>query len=113
MKPLSQSSQGPAPTEQVPATLLDPTEIEEIALPCWRRLFDTIGYPEGLKPTTLRHDSIVAALAGGKVPPKLVEALETIRELGDSSGHDALLDALADAGVSDHGQDEEGPKEFA
>jgi hypothetical protein len=98
--------------QYVPASLLDPLDVEQVRVEYWRMLFDAYGYPEGLNPKSkLTPDTIHDAFVTGRVTDELIEALETIRDFGTHV--DALHEALHERGLTMEPRKDEGPREFA
>ena len=99
---------------QLPLVYLDASAVEEIPLDAWHELFDAVGWPSSLEPSSLGHDSIGASLVGDEPSEGLLLALESIYSLGTSDGREALLGAMHDRHV-DSAQIPEGcgEREFA
>ena len=90
--------------------------VEEVSLPLWRELFDAIGWPPsiGNKGDSLTHDDILDALHNDPLSDELLQALETIDDLGTPAGRETIAAQLNDrqipAGVLPQNL---GPRELA
>jgi hypothetical protein len=83
---------------QIPLAFIDSVVIEEVSLPLWRELFDAIGWPESLdgKGESLTHDEILLAFQKDTPGDELLQALETIDNLGTPEGRETIGGLLID-----------------
>jgi len=82
----------------IPLAFADPVVIEEVSLPLWCELFDALGWPTSLigKSESLSHDEIVSAFQRDTLSGELLEAFETILNLGTPEGREAINTLLTD-----------------
>src|SRR5688572_13106579 len=75
---------------QIPLAFIDSVVIEEVSLPLWRELFDEVGWPAPLagKGDALTHDDVVIALQHDTLSDDLLQALETLHDLGTPAGRE-------------------------
>lgn len=80
----------------------DLSVIEEVSLPLWCELFDAVGWVESLRGRgdSMTHDEIVSALQQDTLSNELLQALETLHDLGTPEGRDAISMLLVDRQVS-------------
>jgi hypothetical protein len=80
----------------------DLSVIEEVPLPLWRELFDAVGWLESLRSRgdSMTHDEIVLAFQQDTPSDELLQALETLHNLGTPEGRDAISILLVDRQVS-------------
>jgi hypothetical protein len=86
---------------QIPLAFADPVVIEEVPLPLWVELFDALGWPASLggKSKSLSHEDIVAALQGDALSDGLLQAIETLHDLGTPQGRETISALLTDRQV--------------
>lgn len=86
---------------QIRLAFADPVVIEEVSLPLWRELFDAVGWPPSLrgKSESLTHEDILMALQGDGQSDELLQAIETLHDLGTPEGREAISALLADRQV--------------
>ena len=86
---------------QIRLAFADPVVIEEVSLPLWRELFDAVGWPPSLrdKHDSLTHDDILLALQGDGQSDELLQAIETLHDLGTPEGRETISALLADRQV--------------
>ncbi|RNL64480.1 hypothetical protein [Zhongshania marina] len=86
---------------QIPLALADPVVIEEVSLPLWRELFDALGWPAGLsgKGDSLTHEEIMSAFQRDIPSDELLQAIESIHDLGTPEGREAISELLTDRQV--------------
>lgn len=87
---------------QIPLALANSVVIEEVSLPLWRELFDALGWPPSLegKSESLTHEEIISALQRDVLSDELLQAIETIHDLGTPEGREAISTLLADRQIS-------------
>lgn len=87
---------------QIPLALADSVVIEEVSLPLWRELFDALGWPTSLegKSESLTYEEIISAFQRDVLSDELLQAIETIHDLGTPEGREANSTLLADRQVS-------------
>ncbi|MCI0665847.1 MAG: hypothetical protein L0220_32730 [Acidobacteria bacterium] len=83
---------------QIPLAFADPAVIEEVSLPLWRELFDALGWPASLlgKSESLTHDLIVSSFQSDALSDELLQAIETVHDLGTPEGRETISALLAD-----------------
>jgi hypothetical protein len=83
---------------QIPLAFADPAVIEEVSLPLWRELFDALGWPASLlgKSESLTHDMIVSSFRSDALSDELLQAIETVHDLGTPEGRETISALLAD-----------------
>lgn len=83
---------------QIPLAFADPVVIEEVSLPLWRELFDALGWPTSLsgKGESLTHEEIMSAFKCDSLNGELLQAIETINDLGTPEGRETISALLAD-----------------
>jgi hypothetical protein len=83
---------------QIPLAFTDPVVIEEVSLPLWRELFDALGWPASLlgKSESLTYDVIVLSFQGDVLSDELLQAIETLHDLGTPDGRETINALLAD-----------------
>lgn len=83
---------------QISLALADSVVIEEVSLPLWRELFEALGWPSSLsgKSKSLTHVEIVSAFQHDKLSDELLQAIETIHDLGTREGREAISAVMAD-----------------
>lgn len=86
---------------QISLAFADPVVIEEVSLPLWRELFDALGWPTSLvgKSELLTHDEIMSAFQRDMLSDELLQAIETIHDLGTPEGRETISSLLADRQV--------------
>jgi hypothetical protein len=87
---------------QIPLALADPAAIEEVSIPLWRELFDALSWPASLhgRADSLTHDEIMLAIQGDTLSDELLQAIETLHDLGTPEGRETINTLLADRQVS-------------
>lgn len=83
---------------QIPLALADPVVIEEVSLPLWCELFDALGWPTSLsgKSESLTHEEIMSAFQRDILSDDLLQAIETVHDLGTPEGRETISALLAD-----------------
>lgn len=83
---------------QIPLAFADPVVIEEVSLPLWRELFDALVWPASLsgKSESLTHEDIISAFQRDILSDDLLQAIETIHDLGTREGREAISTMLSD-----------------
>ena len=83
---------------QIPLAFADPSIIEEVSLSLWCELFDTLGWPTSLvnKKDSLTHEEIMSAFRNDTLSDELLQAIETIHDLGAPRGRETITSMLAD-----------------
>ncbi|MCG3145046.1 MAG: hypothetical protein HONDAALG_02587 [Gammaproteobacteria bacterium] len=83
---------------QIPLAFADPVVIEEVSLPLWRELFDALGWPASLlgKSESLTYDEIVLSFQRDVLSDELLQAIETLHDLGTPEGRETISEMLAD-----------------
>jgi hypothetical protein len=102
---------------QVPLAYADSAALEEVSIPLWRTLFDTVGWPPSLAPKKadgFTYDDLLDTLQRDTPNDELAQALETIDVLGTPEGREAINGVMDDRHVSLDGMPQDvGPREFA
>src|SRR5688572_16415736 len=84
---------------QIPLAYMDSAVLEEVPIPLWTKLFDTVGWPESLAPkrtTTFTHDDVLEALQRDRLNDELLLALETLHNLGTPQGRETISGVMSD-----------------
>lgn len=83
---------------QIPLAFADPVVIEEVSLSQWRVLFDALGWPESLDANnqSLTHDEILSSFQHDILGDELLQAIETIHDLGTTAGRETINSILTD-----------------
>jgi len=83
---------------QIPLAFADPVVIEEVSLALWRELFDALGCPDSLRSRSesLTHDEIVLAFQRDVLSDELLQAIETLHDLGTPEGRETISAILTD-----------------
>ena len=83
---------------QIALAFIDSVVIEEVSLPLWRELFDAIGWPPSIsgRGGTLTHDDILDALQRDMPGDELLQALETLHDLGTPAGRETISALVTD-----------------
>jgi len=83
---------------QIPLAYANLDVIEEVSLSLWRNLFKTLGWPTSLddKKDSLTHDEIMVAFRNDTLSDELLQAIETIHDLGTPKGRETIASMLAD-----------------
>ena len=86
---------------QISLAFPDLAVIEEVSLPLWRELFDALDWPTSLsgKSESLTHDEILSAFQRDILSGELLQAIETIHDLGTPEGRETINTLLADRQV--------------
>jgi hypothetical protein len=73
---------------QLPLAYLDPAAIEEVSIPVWREVFDTVGWPVSLTAIrdSFQHAEILRAFADDPPSDSLLQALEALDSFGTEHG---------------------------
>jgi hypothetical protein len=100
----------------LPLAYLDVAAIEEVAVDVWTEVFEATGWPMSLaeKKSSIGHADIIDALRNGPLSDELLQALETLHELGSDAGRDAIVAAMNDRHIPlDTISQNSGEKEFS
>ena len=107
---MSRSSTTPT---QVPLAFLDAAAVEEIPLVLWQEVLaiSRVVVPGGGELSS--HAEILDALQTASASAELLEALQSINELGTEGGREAIVEALTDAQIDLQGIPDCGEREFS
>src|SRR5262249_49148975 len=83
---------------QIGLAFIDAVVIEEVSLPLWRELFDAVGWPASLagRGESLTHENILLSFGHDTPSDELLQALETIDDLGTPEGRETIGTILID-----------------
>ena len=83
---------------QIALAFIDSVVIEEVSIPLWRELFDALGWPPSIsgRGDTLTHDDILDALQRDMPGDELLQALETLHDLGTPAGRETISTLVTD-----------------
>lgn len=101
---------------QLSLAYLDAAAIEEVSIDVWREVFDATGWPESLasKRGSFGHEDVLRAFEQDNPTDNLLQALETLHDLGTEAGREAIVSAMHDRRVPlDALPADTGEREFA
>lgn len=87
---------------QLPLAHLDAVVIEEVPLELWRELFETVGWPQSLhdKKDSFSYEDVLQSFEKGESNDELIQALETLHELGSEGGREAIVAVMNERHVA-------------
>ena len=100
----------------LPLAYLDAAVIEEVSLDTWKDVFDFVGWPKSLmgRRASFTHENVLEAFQKDDPSDHLLQALETLHDLGTEAGRDAIVTAMSDRRVPlDTLPQNTGEREFA
>lgn len=85
----------------LPLAYLDAAVIEEVSLDTWKDVFDFVGWPVSLmdRRASFTHENVLQAFQKDDPSDHLLQALETLHDLGTEAGRDAIVTAMNDRRV--------------
>jgi hypothetical protein len=100
----------------LPLAHLDAAVIEEVSLDTWKDVFDFVGWPDSLmgRRASFTHENVLEAFQKDEPSDHLLQALETLHDLGTEAGRNAIVTAMSDRRVPlDTLPQNTGEREFA
>jgi len=83
-----------------PTLVHDRVLIESIDAPLWQALFQAFGYQEALAANDLTPTAIASAIGSDRAPRELLEAIQSVHDLGNDGDARALFDVAAEQGIN-------------